>query len=163
MDVQQCRLCRLHAAPQRRLDQVNVVEAFGSMQIDDQMHASAAHAVAHGEMPFAALRGCSLDHSHVSDALSGGAWRRQALPRSQEGVLAHCRPPQPSDSTRVPTSGVRQANAADQPARGGQITAACPHIRPKPLESRRFCRAEVYKLLAEAYGSSWRIIRLSMP
>src|SRR5215813_3903640 len=88
-------------------------------------------------MAFAPLGGGSLDHGDVSDGLAGVAWSCQALPRSQEGVLAHVRPPQPSDPTRVPTSGVRQANAADQPARRGQITAACPHIRPAPPESSR--------------------------
>ena len=43
------------AAAQRRLDQVDVVEALGVVQIDDQMHAGAAHAVAHGEMILALL------------------------------------------------------------------------------------------------------------
>src|SRR5262249_60833066 len=95
----------------------DIVQPLGSMQVDDQMHASATHTVANGEMPFAPLGGRSLDHGHMSDVLAGGAWVRQALPRSQEGVLAHWRPPQPRDPTRVPTSGVRQANAADQPIR----------------------------------------------
>ena len=38
------------AAAQRRLDQVDVVEPGGAVQIDDQMHAGAAHALADGEM-----------------------------------------------------------------------------------------------------------------
>ena len=99
---------------------------IGSVQIDDQMYAGAAHAVAHGEVPFATLRGCRLHYSHVSQALSGGAWRRQALPRSQEGVLAHWRPPQPSDPTRVPINGAKQANAADQSARGDRSQRPAP-------------------------------------
>jgi hypothetical protein len=150
MDVQQRGLRRIHAAAQRRLDEIDVVEAFRSVQIDDQMHARAGHALAHGEMCFAAFLRRGLDHGDVSDVLPGGAWIHQALTRSQEGVLAHCRPPQPSDPTRVPTSGVRQANAADQPPYASPITAACPHIRLKPRESRRFCSAEVEKLLAAA-------------
>src|SRR5262249_34332779 len=63
-------------------------------------------------MAFTPLGGGSLDHGDVSDVLSGGAWSCPALPRSHEGVLAHVRPHQPSDPTRVPTRGVRQANAA---------------------------------------------------
>ena len=117
MDVQQRRLSRVHTAAQRRLDQTDIVEALGPVQIDDEVHAGAAHAVANGKMPFAPLGGGGLDHGDMSDVLSGSAWSCQALPRSQEGVLAHVRPPQPSDPTRVPTSGVRQANAADQPVR----------------------------------------------
>src|SRR5262249_18812430 len=113
-------------AAQRRLDQTDVVEALGPVQIDDQVHAGAAHAVANGEMAFAPLGRVALNHGDVSDVLSGGAWSCQALPRSQEGVLAHVRPPQPSDPTRVPMSGVRQANAADQPVRKGTDHSGLP-------------------------------------
>src|SRR5215831_5865412 len=79
------------------------------MQVDDQMHAGATHTVAHGEMPFAPLGRRGLDHGDMSDVLAGGAWVRQALPRSQEGVLAHWRPPQPRDPTecRQAASGKR--------------------------------------------------------
>ena len=55
VDVQQRRLRGIHAAAQRRLDQIDVVEAFGPVQIDDEMHAGATHAVAHGEMILALL------------------------------------------------------------------------------------------------------------
>src|SRR6516162_1996121 len=144
VDVQQRRLSGVHTAAQRRLDQTDVVEAFGPVQIDDEVHAGAAHAVTNGKMPFAPLGGGGLNHGDVSDVLSGSAWSCQALPRSQEGVLAHVRPPQPSDPTRVPTSGVRQANAA-RSARTYEDRSQrpVPHIRLTPPESRRFCGAEV--------------------
>src|SRR5262249_56211139 len=82
VDVQQRRLCRVHAAAQRRLDQINVVETLGSVQIDDQVHAGAAHAVANGEVAFAPLGGGSLDHANVSAVLSGTPSSCPALPRS---------------------------------------------------------------------------------
>ena len=50
VDVQQRGLRCIHAAPERRLDQVDVVEPLGSVQIDDQVDAGAANAVAQRKM-----------------------------------------------------------------------------------------------------------------
>src|SRR5262249_26383354 len=107
VDMQEGRLGRGDATPQRCLDQIDAVEIFGSVQINDQMHAGATHAVAKGKMVLR-FRGHRLDDGNVSSLFSGGALggaEPQGFARSQEGVLAHRRPPQPSDPTRVPTSG----------------------------------------------------------
>ena len=56
VDMQQRRARRVDAAAQRRLDVIDVVEALGVVEVDDQMHAGAAHAVAVGEMILAILR-----------------------------------------------------------------------------------------------------------
>ena len=48
------------AAPQRRLDMLDVVEPLGAVQIDDQMHAGAAHAVANGKMILRMILGVIL-------------------------------------------------------------------------------------------------------
>ena len=148
VNVQQGRLRGVDAAAQRRLDEVDIVEPLGSMQIDDQMHASATNAVADGEVACAAFACRRLDHGNVRDSSSGGTWTPQALPRSQEGVLAHRRPPQPSDPTRVPTSGATARECRSTIPYEGQITAAGPHIRRAPRESRRFCTASVYTILS---------------
>ena len=53
VNVKQRCAGRFNAAPQRRLDMIDIVEAFGAVQIDDQMHAGAANAVTNGEMVLA--------------------------------------------------------------------------------------------------------------
>src|SRR6202140_2069937 len=56
VDVQQCRLGGIDAAPQRRLDVVDVVGPRGAVQIDDQVRAGATHAVADREVIVAIVR-----------------------------------------------------------------------------------------------------------
>ena len=77
------------------------------MQIDDEMHAGATHAVANGEMIIAILGRRRLR------PLQRGALLFRAVPELQSpsrdrkrAFWRHCRPPQPSDPTRVPASGV---------------------------------------------------------
>ena len=53
VNVQERRAGSFNAAPQRRLDMIDIIEPFGAVQIDDQMHAGAANAVANGEMVLA--------------------------------------------------------------------------------------------------------------
>ena len=91
MDMQERRACRLNAAAQRGLDVIDVIEVLRLVEIDDQMHAGATYAVADGEMILTILhrrwrRYCEFG---LPVFLSGGTWDPQALPRSQEGVLAH--------------------------------------------------------------------------
>ena len=65
VDVQQRRAGRGHAPAQRRLDVVDVVEPLRAVEIDDQMRAGAAHAVAHAEMIGAILVGFRRDQAGV--------------------------------------------------------------------------------------------------
>ena len=50
MDVQQRRARGSDALAQRLLDEVDIVETLGVVEVDDQMHARAPHAVPHHEM-----------------------------------------------------------------------------------------------------------------
>ena len=50
VNVQQRRARRFNAAPQRLLDMIDVIEPFAAVQIDDQVHAGAANAVADCKM-----------------------------------------------------------------------------------------------------------------
>jgi hypothetical protein len=52
------------------------------------MNAGAAYAVPHDEMVFALFQS-SRNSNRLFVLSSGGTWDPQALPRSQEGVLAH--------------------------------------------------------------------------
>src|SRR6185369_1915793 len=106
VDMQQGRLRGVHTTPQGRLDQIDVVEAFGPVQIDNEMDPGTTHAVTNGEVVLAIFGRRRLHDRNVSDILSGGGWIFRALPRSQEGVLAHCRPPQPSGP--IPNTGERR-------------------------------------------------------
>src|SRR5215207_9889245 len=89
VNVQQRRAGGIDTAAQRRLDQVDVVEAVRPVQIHDQVHAGATYAVADREMVLALLDGSRSHDGDWSDFLSGGTWILQGLRRSQEGVLAH--------------------------------------------------------------------------
>ena len=64
------------------IPEIDVVETFGPMQIDDEVHAGATHAVANGEMIVAILGRRRLDHCNVRDIVSGGGRGFRALPRS---------------------------------------------------------------------------------
>src|SRR6185295_10354134 len=102
------------------------------------MHACTADAVAQGEMVGTLLIGRIGGLDHAQWFLSGGAWK--ALVRSQEGVLAHRRPPQPSDPTRVPTKrrhGMRMPPDQPDPDRS---TAAFPQIKRAPPEFKKILR-----------------------
>jgi hypothetical protein len=59
------------------------------MQINDEVHAGTADAVANGKMICAVFHRRRHLEFGLSVFLSGGTWDPQALPRSQEGVLAH--------------------------------------------------------------------------
>jgi hypothetical protein len=89
VDVQQRRASGVDAAAQRALDQVDVIEAIRTVQINDEVHASATHAVADREMVLALFDWSRSYHGDWSDFLSGGTWVLQGLRRSQEGALAH--------------------------------------------------------------------------
>jgi hypothetical protein len=85
VDVQQRRAGGSHATAQRRLDQIDVIETSGAMQIDNQMHAGATHAIAIGEMIVTLVIDDRLDDRDLGNLrvfLSGGAWIPQALIRS---------------------------------------------------------------------------------
>src|SRR5438874_1212523 len=105
------------------------------------MHAGASHALADGEVVVALFLGHRSDSGHRRDdadvrlcfaggSFAGGTWGPQALPRSQEGVLAHAVLPNQSEmKPECPARNVcplasRNANAADQPTARGQISAA---------------------------------------
>ena len=53
VNVQERRAGGFNAAPERCLDMIDIIEPFGAVQIDDQMHAGATNAVADGEMVLA--------------------------------------------------------------------------------------------------------------
>ena len=53
VNVQERRAGGFNAAPQRRLDVIDIIEPFGAVQIDNQMYAGAANTVANGKMVFA--------------------------------------------------------------------------------------------------------------
>src|SRR6185369_17834579 len=97
------------------LAMLDVVDIFGAVEVDDQMHAGAAHALADGKMVLTIIVGDWLDDRDLGNllvSLSGGAWKSQALIRSQEGVLAHRRPPQPVIQPECHDGALRKANAA---------------------------------------------------
>ncbi len=78
-------LAAVDAAAQRRLDQVDVIEPGGAMQVDDQMNAGAAHALADGKMVMTIVLDDRLDDRDLGNLrvfLSGGARDVQALIRS---------------------------------------------------------------------------------
>jgi hypothetical protein len=83
VDMQQgCAGCG-DAAPQRRLDMLDVVEALCAMQIDDQMRAGTADTIANHEVVMALIRrqSCNVEF-RLLDFRSGGTWGTQALSRS---------------------------------------------------------------------------------
>ena len=88
--MQERRLRGVHAAAQGCFDQIDVVETFGPVQIDDEVYACATHAVANGEMIVAILGGRRLDHCNVSRILSGGGLELpslSAIARGRSGAL----------------------------------------------------------------------------
>ena len=102
VNVQQGRARSGDAAAQRLVDVIDVVEVLRVVQVDDQMHASAKHAVADHEVVLAVV-----DDSRNSSRLvflSGGTWDPQALVRSQEGVLAHAVLPNQEKEPEMPAS-----------------------------------------------------------
>ena len=56
VDMQERCARRLDAAAQRRFDVIDVVEPHRAVQVDDQMHARAMHAVAQREMIVPGIR-----------------------------------------------------------------------------------------------------------
>ena len=83
MDVQECGARGFDAAAQSRLDVLEVIEPLRAMQVDDQMHASAAHAFAKREMALTVLLRRRSGHFQFGLVFfSGGTWDPQALPRS---------------------------------------------------------------------------------
>ena len=113
MDVQQRRPRRFDAAAQRGFDVIDVVEPLGAVQIDDQMHASAANAVAGGKMIEAIVLGRRRRHFQfrLPVFLSGGTWDPQALHRSQEGVLAHAVLPNQNKNPRCRRTGATESES----------------------------------------------------
>src|SRR5205814_6617120 len=88
VEVQQRRASGGDATAQRLLDHVEVVEPARVVDVDDEMNAGAAHAVPDDEVIVARVRDDSSNRDRPM-LLWGGTWDTQALPRSQEGVLAH--------------------------------------------------------------------------
>ena len=85
VDMQQGRLRGVHTTPQGRLDQIDVVEAFGPVQIDNEMDPGTTHAVTNGEVVLAIFGRRRLHDRNVSDILSGGGWYPQVI-GSEAGV-----------------------------------------------------------------------------
>jgi hypothetical protein len=88
VNMEQCCARGLDATPQCRFDMVDVVKTLGAVQVDDQVDAGAADAVAGGEMIERLVGrsrrrylelGLSL---FLSRGASGGTWDPQALRRS---------------------------------------------------------------------------------
>jgi hypothetical protein len=75
---------RLDAAAQRSLDMVDVVEPLCTVQVDDQVCAGAADAVANREVIVCAIVRRRSRHIELRLPvfLSGGTWDPQALHRS---------------------------------------------------------------------------------
>src|SRR5215212_10389802 len=72
------------------------------VQVDNQMDAGAAHAVADHEVVFTLVHDCWSSSRLL--ILSGGTWDPQALVRSQEGVLAHAVLPNQEKEPEMPAS-----------------------------------------------------------
>ena len=102
VNVEERRVCRLHAAAQRRFDQVDVIETLRAMQVNDQMHAGTPYAVADREMILPRLA-ARLDDGDMRDLLARSPWTCQRASRSQESVLTHRLPSPTAEPTRVPT------------------------------------------------------------
>src|SRR5205085_704226 len=121
VDVQQRRARRSDAAAQRLIDVIDVVEVLGVVEIDDQVHTGAAHAVADHEVVLAVVddsrNWCRLD------LLSGGTWDPQALVRSQEGVLAHAVLPNQEKEPEMPASRRHGKRKPPDPVQFGLITS----------------------------------------
>src|SRR4029077_9334505 len=121
MDVQQRGAGRGDAAPQRFIDVIDVVEMPGVVEIDDQVHAGAAHAIADHEMVLAVVNDSRNCRRLVF--LSGGTWDPQALVRSQEGVLAHAVLPNQKKEPEMPASRRHGKRKPPDPVRFGLITS----------------------------------------
>ena len=119
VDVQQRRAGRGDAAAQRLIDVIDVVEMLRVVQIDDQMHAGAAHAVADHEVVLAVVNDSRNSRRLVF--LSGGTWDPQALVRSQEGVLAHAVLPNQEKEPEMPASRRHGKRKPPDPVRFGLI------------------------------------------
>jgi hypothetical protein len=79
-----CRSVACAASTQRRLDMIDVVEPLGAVQIDDQMHAGAAHALAQCKMIGPIIRrhwSCDFELGFLC-FVSSGTWDPKALRRS---------------------------------------------------------------------------------
>ena len=146
MDVQQRCSRGFNAAPQRRFDMIDIIEALGAVQIDDQMHAGAADAIANSEVVLArvvlpAFRRRRNRHFQFGLAvfLASGAWSVQAFHRSQEGVSAHAVLPNQGQQPEMPARRRRgKRKPLDQSTRTDQQRLN-PHINAISGESRRFC------------------------
>jgi hypothetical protein len=88
MDVQQRRLGRRDALSQRCVDVLDVVQPLRALKIDDQMRASAMHAIADAKVI------CGFLHRGGARLRlpAEGTGRFQALSRSQKRVLPHGNP-----------------------------------------------------------------------
>ena len=102
MYVQQRRARGGDAATQRLIDVIDVIEVLCAIEVDDQVHAGAAHAVADHEVVFTVVNDRRNDSRLIF--LSGGTWDPQALVRSQEGVLAHAVLPNQEKEPEMPAS-----------------------------------------------------------
>jgi hypothetical protein len=92
---------------------------LGIVEIDDQVHAGAAHAIADHKVVLAVIDD-SRNWSRL-DLLSGGTWDPQALVRSQEGVLAHAVLPNQEKEPEMPASRRHGKRKPPDPVRFGLI------------------------------------------
>ncbi len=143
MNMQQRRLGGFDAAPQRRFDVLDVVQALGAVQIDDQVDAGAAHAFADGEMIVARLDPPAPEPplSAWPFCLPFGRYLGSPSPSPiARGRSGSCRPPQPEIRTRdAGEPAPRKAKAARSVHMTDQQRLN-PHINANSDESRRFCK-----------------------
>jgi hypothetical protein len=119
MNMKQRGARSVDATPQCRLDMIDVIEAISFVDVDDEMNARTTHAISNNEMIAPRIRG-----HDTGIPFSGGTWRPQALPRSQEGVLAHAVLPNQRANRR--RAGAAEAIAADR-SNLGRSEAAKPN------------------------------------
>ena len=143
MDVQQRGAGGVDAAAQRRLDVLDVVESLCAVQIDDQVHACAAHAITNGKMIVTILRQqpeADTAKFGLPVFLPGGTWISQALHRSQEGVLAHAVFPNQRSEPEMPASRRRGMRRPPDHVHTNQQQRPSFPNKCNQRESRRFCK-----------------------
>ena len=111
--------CGGDAPAQRFVDMIDVVEVLRVVEIDDQMHAGATHAVARDEVILTIVYDSRSRCRLVF--LSGGTWDPQALVRSQEGVLAHAVLPNQEKEPEMPARRRHGKRKPPDPVRFGLI------------------------------------------
>ncbi len=141
MHVQQRRTGGGHRAAQRRLDMIDVVEPFGVVEIDDEMHAGAAHPVSHHEMIVACFGFGQRRRDDRGIFLSGGTWGPQVHPQLEEGVRTHAvLPNQRSNPRRRRAGSTESETPLEQTQTWTLPSGSGPHNTTLPACKRFFSK-----------------------